>query len=186
MAHPSAPWTIHEGFFHHYADHVRKTLDPDKARNVQYAILGLVSAVINMLTCENDLETLRDFGCIVFKWIVTLNITKESTIHLTYDQRPLVQRPSSVLLLKAVQILAEGGKRHIFPDTNIVAGESYCQWDIDLHMRDSMDHLLTLLVTYTRLSTKKLAIREQKMSDPDCFEEEQEMGVGLGNPPVLF
>jgi len=24
------------------------------------------------------------------------------------------------------------------------------------------------------------------MSDPDCFEEEQEMGVGLGNPPVLF
>ncbi len=84
MAHPSAPWTIHEGFFRHYANHCRKTLDPEKDRNIQYAVLGLVSAVINMLTCENDMEILKDFGCIVFKWIV---IVKGSRLLLGFKVR---------------------------------------------------------------------------------------------------
>jgi len=186
MAHPSAPWTIHEGFFLHYANHCRKTLDPEKDRNIQYAVLGLVSAVINMLTCENDMEILKDFGCIVFKWIVIVNITKDEWLNLSYTQRPLERRPSSVLLLKAVQILAEAAKRHVVPRRGIQAGEYFCEMNIDCHIKDAMDHLITLLVTFTQCSTKELAIREQKMSDPETYEKEYQMGVGLSNPPVLF
>jgi hypothetical protein len=131
------------------------------------------------------MEILKDFGCIVFKWIVIVNITKDEWLNLSYTQRPLEKRPSSVLLLKAVQILAEAAKRHVVPRQGIQAGEYFCEMNIDWHIKDAMDHLLTLLVTFTQCSTKELAIREQKMSDPETYEKEYQMGVGLSNPPVL-
>jgi len=120
----------------------------------RYAVLGLVSAVINMLTCENDMEVLKDFGSILFKWIVIVNITKDEWLNLSYTQRPLERRPSSV------------------PRGGIEAGEYFCEMNIDWHIKDAMNHLLTLLVTFTQCSTKELAIREQKMSDPETYEKE--------------
>jgi hypothetical protein len=172
--------SIFLGFWRHFSIHCDASTPEHKRKNVMYAIMALVNAILNLTKIDPLTEEAVEVAGEVLHYTVLINYMKRFDLQVEYLLEPSADPPTPLMdIIQLTQDLLFIGQRHYKNPEEFGEFEFCCHRDYNILLGQTLKKILNVLESYTHMPLRILAINRQALADPEGYIDELALQNGL-------